>query len=129
MRLLRDTMTAAAWAAGALALGIGLTMLAGPARAGGFVGAAAGERVYDDSYGNLVIVSPSGYKRIVVGMGHLAAELDRYRAPEVVYLDRHAYGHGRAGPRCHTPPVLWKGRSYMYGLAEGEIPTPPRICD
>lgn len=125
MSLLRDTMTAAAWAAGALALGFGLAMLTDPARAGSFGGASAGERVYDDSYGNLVIISPSGYKRIVVGMGHLAAELERNRAPEVVYLDR----SGRAGPHCHTPPVLWKGRSYMYGLAEGEIPTPPRICD
>lgn len=125
MSLLRDTMTAAAWAAGALALGFGLAMLTDPARAGSFGGAGAGERVYDDSYGNLVIISPSGYKRIVVGMGHLAAELERNRAPEVVYLDR----SGRAGPHCHTPPVLWKGRSYMYGLAEGEIPTPPRICD
>lgn len=125
MVLLRETMTAAAWAAGALALGIGLTMMAGPARAGSFAGAAAGERVYDDSYGNLVIISPSGYKRIVVGMGHLAAEIERDRAPEMVYLDR----HGPAGPHCRTPPVLWKGRSYMYGLAEGEIPTPPRICD
>jgi len=120
-----ETMTAAAWAAGALALGFGMATLTGPARAGGFAGAAVGERVYDDSFGNLVIVNPSGYKRIVVGMGHLAAELERDRAPEVVYLDR----HGRTGIRCHTPPVLWKGRSYMYGLAEGEIPTPPRICD
>lgn len=125
MGQLRETMTAAAWAAGALALGLGLAMLTEPARAGGFAGPKAGERVYDDSYGNLVIISPAGYKRIVVGMGHLAAELERDRAPEVVYLDR----HGGTGVHCQTPPVFWKGRSYMYGLAEGEIPTPPRICD
>jgi hypothetical protein len=125
MGQLRETMMAAAWAAGALALGLGLALLTEPAQAGSFGGTSAGERVYDDSYGNLVIISPSGYKRIVVGMGHLAAELERDRAPEVVYLDR----HGGIGIRCHTPPVLWKGRSYMYGLAEGEIPTPPRVCD
>jgi len=125
MKLLRDTKRAAAWAAGALVLGFGLSLLAEPAHAGGFAGAGAGERVYDDSYGNLVILSPSGYKRIVVGMGHLAVELERSRMPEVVYLDR----PGRAHRRCHTPPVLWKGRSHMYGLAEGEIPSPPRVCD
>ena len=135
MRLLRDTMMAAAWAAGALVLGFGLAMLTEPARAGSLAGGwngadartgiRAGERVYDDSFGNLVIISPSGYKRIVVGMGHLAAELEQSRAPRVVYLDR----QDRYATTCHTPPVLWKGRSYMYGLADGEIPTPPRICD
>ncbi len=85
------------------------------------------ERVYDDSFGNLIIISPAGYKRIVVGMGHLAADYESPRAPEVVYLEG-----ARRGPqlkRCHQPPVLWKGRGYMYGLAEGEIPTPPVICN
>jgi hypothetical protein len=85
------------------------------------------ERVYDDSFGNLIIISPAGYKRIVVGMGHLAAEYQAPAAPEVVYLEG-----GRRGPlmkQCHQPPVLWKGRGYMYGLADGEIPTPPVVCD
>lgn len=119
MGLLHETMKAAVWAAGTL--GLGLVLFAAPVQAG----APAAERVYDDSYGNLIILSPSGYKRIVVGMGHLAVELERSRMPDVVYLDR-------AGPaivHCRTLPVLWKGRSHMYGLTEGEIPTPPRVCD
>ena len=85
------------------------------------------ERVYDDSFGNLIINSPAGYKRIVVGMGHLAADYQSPGLPEVVYLEG-----GKRVPyvkRCHQPPVLWKGRGYMYGLADGEIPTPPVVCD
>lgn len=118
MSLIRDMVTAVAWAGGALALVIGLAQ---PATAGGF----HKERVYDDSYGNLVVISPSGYKRIVVGMGYLAPEYQDRHGPRVVELDE-------ARPRhlhCTTPPYLWKGRSYMYGLADGEIPTPPRVCD
>jgi hypothetical protein len=120
MSLLRDTLTATAWAAGALALGIGVAMIAQPAKAGAF----AKERVYDDSYGNLIILSPSGYKRIVVGQGYLAAELERDHAAERTYRDE-----PRRHRHCYSPPYLWKGRSYMYGLADGEIPTPPVICD
>ncbi len=36
-----------------------------------------GERVHADSFGNLVIYSPAGYKRIVVGKGYLAPEFAR----------------------------------------------------
>ena len=36
------------------------------------------DRVYADSFGNLVIHSGSGYKRIVIGKGHLARELADY---------------------------------------------------
>ena len=99
-----------------------------PASAGGRLK----ERVYDDSFGNLVIVSPSGSKRIVVGKGHIAAEMEAERSAAL------ADAYQPAGPRrayfpqvarCHQPPVLWKGRSYMYGLPDGEVPTPPVICD
>lgn len=102
-------------AAAALAVAIALT--SGTALAGGRLK----ERVYDDSFGNLIIISPSGYKRIVVGMGHVAAEME---------ADRMAAA-GDYGPklRCHRPPVLWHGRSYMYGLADGEIPVPPLVCE
>ena len=106
----------------AAAAGLGAALLAGAitvADAGGH----AKERVYDDSFGNLIIISPAGYKRIVVGMGHVAAELEAERAAAAYPPGRHA------AVRCHQPPVLWKGRGYMYGLAEGEIPTPPFICD
>lgn len=102
-----------------LALAV-LMMLSAPAAAGWRLK----ERVYDDSYGNLIIVSPSGYKRIVVGKGYLAAQMERERIAEAGHVD------GRKWRRhCHVPPVLWRGRSYMYGLADGEIPTPPVVCD
>lgn len=89
--------------------------------AGALAGGRGKERVYDDSFGNLIILSPSGYKRIVVGMGYLAAEYGEARP--VRRAERRL-------PRrhCFTPPVLWKGRSRMYGLADGEIPTPPTYC-
>ena len=85
--------------------------------------AAAGTRdrdhVYADSFGNLVIESAAGYKRILVGEGRLAKELAAYTAsgqPEVVYLDEYSRQD------CYRPPVFVKGRSYMYGLSDGEMP-------
>lgn len=97
------------------------------------------ERAQADSFGNLVVWSRSGYKRIVVGQGHLAAELNAYSAgaPEIMRgddasspddsgdavrnerlrrLDR-AY----AGD-CYRASAFVKGRGYMYGLADGEMP-------
>jgi hypothetical protein len=94
--------------------------------------ALAGEshdRVYADSFGNLVVDSAAGYKRIVVGQGHLARELAGYTQagqPKVVYLegpDGFAYERG-----CFRPPVLVKGRSYMYGFDQGEIPLKGGPC-
>ncbi len=80
------------------------------------------ERVYDDSFGNLIILSPSGYKRIVVGMGHIAAEMEAERRAQ--YADR----DGGYREHCDYRPVLWKGREQMWGLADGEVPTPPLVC-
>ena len=48
--------------------------LAAPALAG----ARHHDRVYADSFGNLVIDSAAGYKRILVGEGKLAKELSDY---------------------------------------------------
>lgn len=79
------------------------------------------ERVYDDSFGNLIIISPSGYKRIVVGMGHIAVEMEAE--------ERARYAEsGRYQRHCDYRPVLWKGREQMWGLADGEVPTPPLVC-
>lgn len=95
------------------------------------------ERAEADSFGNLVVWSRSGYKRIVVGQGDLAADLNAYNAgaPAIVRGDdpyspddggdavrnerlrRHAYTQD-----CHRAPAFVKGRGYMYGLAEGEMP-------
>lgn len=97
---------------------------AGPAVAGGY-----SDRVHADSYGNLIIRSPAGYKRIVVGQGHLAGELSAYsRAgePKVVYLDP-ATGEA-AVPRCRSQGVLLHGRSYMYGLPDNVVPVLEHPC-
>lgn len=103
------------------------------------------ERAQADSFGNLVVWSRSGYKRIVVGQGHLAAELNAYAgAPDVTdseiweegdaYPDRRAdNGDAVRSERhrrhlqeyyggCYRSPAFVRGRSYMYGLADGEMP-------
>jgi hypothetical protein len=80
------------------------------------------DQVYADSFGNLVVYSAAGYKRIIVGQGHLARELAEFTGsgePELVILHDH---DGYPVRRCK--PVLLKGRSYMYGLPDGVIPTP-----
>ena len=84
------------------------------------------DRVYADSFGNLVIDSAAGYKRIIVGEGKLARKLSDYTSagqpeaePEVLYEDEADHVSRRG---CYQPPVFVKGRSYMYGLSDGEMP-------
>jgi hypothetical protein len=77
------------------------------------------DRVYADSFGNLVVDSAAGYKRILVGQGSLAKKLSAYTnagQPRIVYADEYAHRD------CYRPPVFVKGRSYMYGLSDGEMP-------
>lgn len=93
--------------------------------ASGAVAQAGGlykERIHADSFGNLIVYSPSGYKRIVVGRGYLADRMRASRAsgPKIVYLDR---GRDVAGT-CHRHAVLLHGRSYMYGLPDNVVPEP-----
>ena len=79
------------------------------------------DRAYADSFGNLVVDSAAGYKRIIVGEGKLAKQFSDYTGagqPDVIYEDE----SDDVGPGCYQPPVLVKGRSYMYGLSEGEMP-------
>lgn len=85
------------------------------------------DRVYADSFGNLVIHSAAGYKRIVVGEGHLAKELSAYTgASEPTVVE---YEPGRIVVR-DCPAVLLKGRSYMYGLPDHVVPQPALdYCD
>lgn len=90
-----------------------------PASAGG----RSHDHVYADSFGNLVVDSAAGYKRIVVGEGGKADKLAEYTdagQPKIVYADE----GGRVGEArdCDRPPALVKGRSYMYGFDQGEIP-------
>jgi hypothetical protein len=80
------------------------------------------DHVYADSFGNLVIESAAGYKRILVGEGRLAKQLSDYVGagePEVEYY-RESDSHVERD--CYRPPVFVKGRSYMYGLSDGEMP-------
>jgi len=111
------------WAAGAAAI-VAVTLLSSSADAGD---RRYRDKVYADSYGNLVIHSAAGYKRIIVGEGHLAGKLADYTGsdePDVVYYDE---TDGRAYVRRCGRPTLLKGRSYMYGLPDGVVPQPS--CD
>lgn len=90
------------------------------------------DHVYADTFGNLIVQSPYGYKRIIVGEGRLARELQNYTRggePDVVYADPEL-SYERSGyiDNCYRPPVLLKGRSYMYGLPDGVIPEPSGRC-
>lgn len=108
-------------------------VLTGAAVAIGSAPASAAERhrdyIYADTYGNLVIYSSAGYKRIIVGKGHLAGELQDYTdsgdAPNVVRAGEDEYAR-RAD--CYRPPVMVRGNSFMYGLTDGEIPEPAGSC-
>jgi hypothetical protein len=104
------------------------------------------ERAEVDSFGNLVVWSRSGYKRIVVGGGDLARSAARpAAAPDVVGggdpADELAEGQYSEGPLAqgesgddaprerealvggvYCPSAFVKGRAYMYGLADGEMP-------
>ena len=81
------------------------------------------DHIYADSFGNLVIQSPSGYKRIIVGQGHLAKELSSYEGagdpdPDVVYLDDGQDGYRAIaiataavsvqGPKLHVRAPGWR---------------------
>jgi len=80
------------------------------------------DHVYADSFGNLVVDSAAGYKRILVGEGKLAGRLSDYvgagRPETGYYREQDSY----VEPNCYRPPVFVKGRSYMYGLSDGEMP-------
>ena len=96
------------------------------------------DRAYADSFGNLVIESAAGYKRILVGEGREASRLSGYLAAgqenDVAYTDDAGYVEDTSGDEvavsegCYRPPVLVKGRSYMYGFDQGEIPLQGGPC-
>ena len=111
----------------AAALGLAGCLAAGGAAAGSLYQ----EQVHADSFGNLVIYSPAGYKRIVVGQGYLAEDL---KAAQAQVARRHHHGpgyryrHDRYDRHCNRQPVLLHGRSYMYGLPDNVVPVPAGIC-
>lgn len=102
---------------------VSLMALAAPVASAGDL---YGERYHADSFGNLVVYSPAGYKRIIVGKGHVLAEYEAQRraeAPDVIYAEP----DDRLARHCRRAPGFIKGRSYMYGLPEHVVPTPGRI--
>lgn len=105
---------------GAIAAILAASALAGSAASAG--AERLRDYIYSDSYGNLVIYSRAGYKRIVVGKGYLADELSEYSGttsdePHVVRADE-----AQTYRDCYRPPVVVYGRSFMYGLRDGEMP-------
>jgi hypothetical protein len=112
-----------------LAIGAGLlaALVWAPAMAGDY-----SDRVHADSFGNLVIHSHAGHKRILVGMGHVAESYNltgsyyQPEEPQVVYLDGER--DTRQVRRCSRPPHVWHGRAHMYGLPEGVVPQAPLVC-
>lgn len=97
-----------------------LIALAAPALAGSFH--YPGDRVHADKYGNLVIHSTAGYKRILIGQGHLLNEQAAVRdEPRIVYLEDEPY-RVRNVYRCIRQPAIVHGRSYMYGLPDNVVP-------
>lgn len=102
---------------------VAAALVAGSVTAATSADARTRDHVYADSFGNLVIESAAGYKRILVGEGKLAKELSNYVAagqPKVEYYEE---SDDRLEQRnCYRPPVFVKGRSYMYGLSDGEMP-------
>ena len=111
---------------------ISIALMAGAATIGISGSASAGNRlhdyVYSDSFDNLVVQSPYGYKRIIVGEGRLARKMSSYNGghePKVVYADPM---DGYYSDWCYRPAVLLKGRGYMYGLPDGVLPEPSGHC-
>ncbi|WP_309084310.1 hypothetical protein [Chelativorans sp.] len=91
----------------------------------GAVPAAACERVHGDSFGNLVVHSSAGLKRILVGMGQLAGGGAR---PKVMYLEQDGGRlYLREGGTCRYGALL-RGRSHMYGLPDNVVPVPTATC-
>jgi len=99
-----------------------------PASAGSFYH----DHAYADSYGNLVIYSPAGYKAIVVGKGYLAPKLAAAtgKAPQIAQGPAVPGAAYELADRCARSAVLLHGRSYMYGLPENVVPVPAdEYCD
>jgi hypothetical protein len=88
--------------------------------------AAAQDYAYADSHGNLVIDSAAGYKRILVGKGNdidrVAKYLDRGQPKRDYYIYDDDRRHESFYRGCYQPGAFVKGRSYMYGLSDGEMP-------
>ena len=90
--------------------------------------AESGDYAYADTFGNLVIESAAGYKRIIVGAGHDAERLAGYTTERRAAPAPEPSDGPSAARDCYRPAVLVKGRSYMYGFDQGVIPTLGAPC-
>jgi hypothetical protein len=100
----------------ALLAAAGLTavlVLSNPVEAGGLYA----EHAHVDSFGNLVIHAPGGYKRILVGRGKVADGATVAAAPRKAWQ-----GEYRRTRPCARYGVRLHGRSYMYGLPDNLVP-------
>ena len=74
--------------------------------------------VVADPYGNAIIITQGGAKVIAVGQANLA---DSFVAAEVEV----------SGKNCREVGIVLRGRSYMYGVGDGDpVPLATKlICD
>ncbi len=75
--------------------------------------------VVADAYGNAIIYTQGGAKIIAVGQADLAAA---FAGPEVAQT---------SGTNCREIGIVLKGRSFMYGIGDGDpVPLATKIiCD
>lgn len=107
----------------------------------------AHQLVYADPYGNLIILSPSGYKQIIVGKGDLADEVRKEIGDPVIihrengydrpYHYGRVYGdppygndayHRADAATCIPYGVVFRGRALMYGVNSGEAVYASQYC-
>jgi hypothetical protein len=92
---------------------LSLGLLTAPALAGDI------RSVVADAYGNAIIRTQGGAKIIAVGQADLA---NSFTGPEVVEADT---------KNCREVGIVLKGRSYMYGVSDGDpVPLATKlVCD
>ncbi len=117
---MRSVKRNSSWSLAGAAAFAGLLFLSGGAEAG-----RIGELSYSDSFGNLVVLSPSGYKRVLVGQGDLAPS-GTATTPDVIYFDERVHPTSQhrfpeAAYRCSGGAAVYRGRGYMYGLSRDEV--------
>lgn len=92
---------------------LALSFLSSPAFAGDI------RSVVADSYGNAIIHTQGGAKIIAVGQADLA---DSFVAADAIEAE---------GKNCREVGIVLKGRSFMYGVGDGDpVPLATKvICD
>lgn len=83
--------------------------------------------VVADAYGNAIIRTMGGAKIIAVGQAGLA---ESFAGPQVVEASG-TVNHETSRNNCREVGIFIKGRSYMYGVSDGDpVPRATKIvCD